>query len=187
MNKFSYIKEAQLLTLAMQDKAKQYTKLAQLALEDEIKTIRKVIDYSTITCHIDYAIKWILKPKPGTESQEKLHFDRLTEILEELLEIKLEIKEITYLGYEHSGCIISFKLKNKKISDLFSLWVPYLDKLSEDNYLFLSGGQLSLHYEESSYSTNSICFTYNEKELKTKFKEWLLKKYPFLRSYGRKS
>ena len=57
MNKFSQIKEAQLLTLSMQDKAKQYTKLAQLALEDEIKTIKKVINYTTLTCHIDYAIK----------------------------------------------------------------------------------------------------------------------------------
>lgn len=50
MNKFSEIKEAQLLTLSMQDKVKQYTKLAQLALENEIKTIKKVINYSNLTC-----------------------------------------------------------------------------------------------------------------------------------------
>lgn len=180
MNKFSEIKEAQLLTLSMQDKVKQYTKLAQLALEDEIRTIKKVINYTTLTCHIDYAIKWIVKPNPQTKSEEKLHFDRLTEILQELLEIKLKIKEINYLGYEHSGSIIYFNIKNKKVSELFSLWIPNLDKLSEENYLFLSGGQLSLHYQDSPHSTNSICFTYNEKELKEKFKKWLLEKYSFL-------
>jgi len=180
MNKFSEIKEAQLLTLSMQDKVKQYTKLAQLAFENEIRTIKKVINYSNLTCHIDDAIKWILKPSSKTKSQEKLHFDRLTENLQELLEIKLEIKEINYLGYDHSGSVIYFQIKNKKVSDLFSIWIPDIDKLSEENYPFLSGGQLSIHYQDSPHSTNSICFTYNEKELKEKFKKWLLEKYSFL-------
>lgn len=177
MNKFSEIKEAQVLTLSMQDKVKQYTKLAQLALENEIRTIKKVINYSNLTCHIDYAIKWTLN---RTGSQEKLHFDRLTENLQELLEIKLKIKEINYLGYDHYGSVIYFQIKNKKVSDLFSIWIPNIDKLSEENYPFLSGGQLSIHYQDSPHSTNSICFTYNEKELKEKFKKWLLEKYSFL-------
>lgn len=147
MNKFSEIKEAQVLTLSTQDKVKQYTKLAQLALENEIRTIKKVINYSNLICHIDYAIKWIIKPNPQTKSEEKLHFDRLTENLQELLEIKLKIKEINYLGYDHSGSVIYFQIKNKKVPDLFSIWIPGIDKLSEENYPFLSGGQLSIHYQ----------------------------------------
>lgn len=175
------IETASKLSEDMAKEAAKYAKLAELALLDKIKTMKDVLRgrWLHLTYPVKSAQKWLSMKDQKLDRRknydEKNLFDCLTRHIEELLDLKIEITDISVLGYDEVAFFIRFTLKGDPFDREYELSVPETEKLNKDNLDELCEGKLKLSVKSSTNFCcwNYICASYDTEELKSKFKEFL--------------
>lgn len=175
------IETASKLSEDMAKEAAKYAKLAELALSDKIKTMKDVLRgrWLHLTYPVKSAQKWLSMKDQKLDRRknydEKNLFDCLTRHIEELLDLKIEITDISVLGYDEVAFFIRFTLKEDPFGREYELSVPETEKLNKDNLDELCEGKLRLSVKSSTNSCcwNYVCASYDTEELKSKFKEFL--------------
>ena len=177
--KLTEIEMAHKLTMEMKIEAAKYKKLASLALDDEIQTIKNVLRgrWIYLFFRIKSAQQWLSMKYKDLDRRKKYNekdsFDYFTHQIEELLDLKIEITDISSFGYDESAYFIKFKLKEEHFDREFELTIPDTEKLNPNNLNELHEGKLSLHFNTNTSFWDFICDSYDKEELKNKFKEWL--------------
>lgn len=175
------IEAANKLSEDMAKEAAKYAKLAALALNDKISVMKNVLRgrWLYLTYSVKGAQKWLSMRDQKLDGRkkydEKDSFEFLTHQIEELLDLKIEITEISILGYDESAFFIKFTLKDDPFNREYELSVPDTEKLNKDNLDELCEGKLRINVRSSENSCcwNYICASYDKEELKNKFKEFL--------------
>lgn len=175
------IEAANKLSEDMAKEAAKYAKLAALALNDKISVMKNALRGRWL--YLTYAVKpsqkWLSMRDQKLDGRkkydEKDSFEYLTHQIEELLDLKIEITEISVLGYDESAFFIKFKLKEDPFNREYELSIPDTEKLNKDNLDELCEGKLRINIRSSKNSCcwNYICASYDKEELKNKFKEFL--------------
>lgn len=179
--RFQEIENAHKLTIEMYNEAKKYTKLADLALSNEIQVMKDSLRcrWMDLSYPVRSAQKWLSmrtgKLDGRKKYDEKNSFDTLTHNLEDLLGTKIEINSISYSGYDESEIFINFKLLDDSFIGEFELDIPDIEKLNKDNLEDLDYGKLKILVRRS---TTSACWdfvgdSYDRDELKSKFNEFI--------------
>lgn len=175
------IEAANKLSEDMAKEAAKYAKLAALALNDKISVMKNVLRgrWLYLTYSVKGAQKWLSMRDQKLDGRkkydEKDSFEFLTHQIEELLDLKIEITEISILGYDESAFFIKFTLKDDPFNREYELSVPDTEKLNKNNLDELCEGKLRINVRSSGNSCcwNYICASYDKEELKNKFKEFL--------------
>lgn len=180
--KLAEIDIAHKLTVDMQQEAAKYTKLAELAANDEIRVLRDSLRgrWTYLLYLTTGASKWLSMSKENlTDScEEKEHFDNLTDRISEALGTEIEITGISFLGLNNAATYIKFNLKNDLFSREFELAVPDTEKLHKNNLLELDYGKVKLCIRDKVNPSiwNFICSSYILSELQAKFKDFITPK-----------
>ncbi len=175
------IETANKLSEDMAKEAAKYAKLAQLALKDKISVMKNALRgrWLYLTYPVKGAQKWLSMKDQKLDGRkkydEKDSFEYLTKQIEELLDLKIEITDISILGYDEAAFFIKFTITGDPFCREYELSVPETEKLNKDNLTELCEGKLKLTVRSSANSCcwNYICASYDKEELKNKFKEWL--------------
>lgn len=178
------IEQAHNLTIEMRNEANKYVKLAELAFNNELDVLKNSLRgrWLSLSYTIDGASKWLHMLSNGEKIdgrkkyKEKEHYEYLIRRINELLDEEIELIEIRFYGYERSAYNIVFKLKNDSFGRKFDLMIPETERLNKDNLDYCDYGKLRISYQSSPSCWDSIYSSYNEEDLKNKFKEWLTPK-----------
>ena len=178
------IETANKLSEDMAKEAAKYAKLAELALKDKISTIKNVLRGRWL--YLTYAVKpsqkWLSMRDQKLDGRkkydEKDSFEYLTHQIEELLDLKIEITDISVLGYDEAAFYVKFKVSEDPFGREYELAIPETEKLSKNNLDELCEGKLRINVRSSENSCvwNYIWASYDKEELKNKFKEFLTPK-----------
>ena len=180
--KLAEIDTAHKLVADLQQEAAKYTKLAELAANDEIRVLRDSLRgrWTYLLYLTTGASKWLSMSKENlTDScEEKEHFDNLTDRISEALGAEIEITGVSFLGFDNAAVYITFNLKNDLFSREFELTVPDTEKLHKNNLLELDYGKVKLCVRDKVNSSiwNLICSSYILSELQAKFKDFITPK-----------
>lgn len=178
------IEQAHNLTVEMQHEANKYAKLAELAFNNELDVLKNSLrgKWLFLTYPVLGASKWLHmlssdeKIDGRKKYEEKEQYEYLTRRISELLDEEIEILEITFFGYECSAYNVVFKLKNDSFERKFELVIPETERLNKDNLDYCNYGKLRISCQLRPSCWDCIYSSYNVKELKNKFKEWLTPK-----------
>ena len=178
------IEQAHKLTVEMQIEAEKYAKLAELAFKNELDVVKDSLrgKWMFLTYPVEGASKWMHMLSSGEKSdgrtkyEEKEHYESLVHRISELLDEDIELLEINFYGYERSAYDVVFKLKNDSFERKFELVIPETERLNKDNLDYCNYGKLRISYQARPSCWDYICSSYNEEDLKNKFKEWLTPK-----------
>lgn len=177
------IETANKLSEDMAKEAAKYAKLAQLALNDKIEVMKNNLRgrWLYLTYPVKSAQKWLSMKDQELDKRkkydEKDSFEYLTHKIEDLLDLKIEIKGISALGYDEAAYFIRFTLKDGFSGSEYELSIPETEKLNKNNLDELCEGKLKLMIKPvTSCCWNYICASYDKEELKNKFKEFLTPK-----------
>lgn len=182
LQKLAEIDTAHKLTVGMQQEAAKYTKLAELAANDEIRVLKDNLRgrWTYLLYLTTGASKWLSMSKENlTDScEEKEHFDNLTDRISEALGTEIEITGVSFLGLNNAATYIKFNLKNDLFSREFELAVPDTEKLHKNNLLELDYGKVKLCIRDKVNPSiwNFICSSYILSELQAKFKDFITPK-----------
>ena len=182
LQKLAEIDTAHKLTVDMQQEAAKYTKLAELAANDEIRVLKDNLRgrWTYLLYLTTGASKWLSMSKENlTDScKEKEHFDNLTDRISEALGTEIEITGVSFLGLNNAATYIKFNLKNDLFSREFELAVPDTEKLHKNNLLELEYGKVKLCIRDKVNPSiwNLICSSYILSELQAKFKNFITPK-----------
>lgn len=178
------IEAANKLSEDMAKEAAKYAKLAKLALRDKISVMKNVLRGRWL--YLTYAVKpsqkWLSMKDQKLDGrkkyEEKDSFEYLTHQIEELLGLKIEITDISVLGYDEAAFYVKFKTPEDHFGREFELAIPETERLNENNLDELCDGKLRINVRASENSCvwNYIWASYDKEELKNKFKEWLTPK-----------
>lgn len=180
--KLAEIDTAHKLVADLQQEAAKYTKLAELAANDEIRVLRDSLRgrWTYLLYLTTGASKWLSMSKENlTDScEEKEHFDNLTDRISEALGAEIEITGVSFLGFDNAAAYITFNLKNDLFSREFELTVPDTEKLHKNNLLELNYGKAKLCVRDKVNPSiwNSIGSSYILSELQAKFKDFITPK-----------
>lgn len=180
--KLAEIDTAHKLVADLQQEAAKYTKLAELAANDEIRVLRDSLRgrWTYLLYLTTGASKWLSISKENlTDScEEKEHFDNLTDRISEALGAEIEITGVSFLGFDNAAAYITFNLKNDLFSREFELTVPDTEKLHKNNLLELNYGKAKLCVRDKVNPSiwNSIGSSYILSELQAKFKDFITPK-----------
>ena len=182
LQKLAEIDTAHKLAADMQQEAAKYTKLAELAANDEIRVLRDSLRGRWV--YLLYlttgANKWLNMPKENQVDtcEEKEHFDNLTDRISEALDTEIEITGISFLEPNNAAAYIAFNLKNDLFNREFELAIPDTEKLHKNNLLELDYGKAKLCIRDKVNPSiwNSIGSSYIISELQAKFKDFIIPK-----------
>ena len=178
------IEQAHKLTVEMNLEAEKYAKLAELAFKNELDVVKDSLrgKWLFLTYPVEGASKWMHMLSSGEKIdgrkkyEEKEHYESLVHRISELLDEEIELLEINFYGYERSAYDVVFKLKNDPFERKFELVIPETERLNKDNLDYCNYGKLRISYQDRPSCWDYICSSYNEEDLKNKFKEWLTPK-----------
>lgn len=178
------IETANKLSEDMTKEAAKYAKLAQLALNDKIEVMKNNLRgrWLYLTYPVKSAQKWLSMKDQELDKckkyDEKDSFEYLTHKIEDLLDLKIEITDISFLGYDEAAYFIKFTLKEGFSGSEYELSIPETEKLNKNNLDELCEGKLRLMVRSDTNPCcwNYICTSYDKEELKNKFKEFLTPK-----------
>lgn len=178
------IEQAHRLTVEMQLEAKKYAKLVELTFNNELDVIKDSLrgKWLFLSYPVEGASKWLHILSSGEKIdgrkryEEKEHYEFLIHRISELLDEEIELLEINFYGYERSAYDVVFKLKNDSFERKFELVIPETERLNKDNLDYCDYGKLRISYQARPSCWDYVCSSYNEEDLKNKFKEWLTPK-----------
>lgn len=178
------IEQAHNLTIEMRNEANKYARLAELAFNNELDVLKNSLrgKWLSLSCSVDGASKWLHMLSSGEKIdgrkkyKEKDHYEYLICRINKLLDEEIELLGINFYGYERSAYDIVFKLKNDPFERKFELVIPEIERLNKDNLDYCNYGKLRISYQSGASCWSCIYSSYNEEDLKNKFKEWLTPK-----------
>ena len=182
LQKLAEIDTAHKLAADMQQEAAKYTKLAELAANDEIRVLRDSLRgrWTYLLYLTTGASKWLSMSKENLidSCEEKEHFDNLTDRISEALDTKIEITGISFLGSDNVAAYITFNIKNDLFNREFELTIPDTEKLHKNNLLELDYGKVKLCVRDKVNLSiwNLIGSSYILSELQAKFKDFIIPK-----------
>lgn len=178
------IEQAHKLTVEMRLEVEKYAKLAELALKNELDVIKDSLrgKWLFLTYPVKGASKWMHMLSSGEKIdgrkkyEEKEHYEFLVHRINELLDEEIELLEINFYGYDCSAYDVVFKLKNDPFERKFELVIPETERLNKNNLDYCDYGKLRISYQKIPSCWDYVCSSYNEEDLKNKFKDWLTPK-----------
>lgn len=169
------IGKANELVTEMQHEVDKYTKLLQLAKEDQVNTVKHNVNYFDLLVRIKPAFDYFHAPKNiDKRSKEykynKLMFESLENYLEdEVFKKPIKIVDICSGGYEGYYYQITFTIFGLDTKYIFN--VPNPEVLNVKNFEYAYNGKLAfgcyegescLHIEETSYCVEDITKAFEE-------------------------
>lgn len=149
-------------------KLERHQKLAQLADEDVVYTIRKNVHYLWVDFYFDKAQEWLSikaqKYDKRKKYPEKDAYDYLADELKEIFQVEtIEIVRMCYVGYERYNRWIEFTTDSDYV---FHMTVPVVKELTAELLREADYGKMTLGYYTSEYSTRTGGSSYNATDLK---------------------
>lgn len=169
------IGKANELVTEMKHEVDKYTKLLQLAKEDQVNTIKHNVNYFNFLFRIKPAFDYFhAKPDADKRSKEykanKLMFESLQKYLEdEVFKIPIKIIDMCSGGYESYYYQITFTIPGSDAKYIFS--VPNPEVINVNNFEYTYEGKLAFGYyesesclciEETSYCVEDITKVFEE-------------------------
>ena len=182
LQKLAEIDTAHKLAADMQQEAAKYTKLAELAANDEIRVLRDSLRgrWTYLLYLTAGASKWLSMSKENLTDncEEKEHFDNLTDRISEALGTEIKITGVSFLGPNNAAVYIIFNLKNDLFNREFELIIPDTEKLHKNNLPELDYGKVKLCVRDKVNPSiwNLIGSSYILSELQAKFKNFIIPK-----------
>lgn len=165
----SAIGEASELTRSTAFEAKKANKIAELAFQNEVNTVKHEVGnrylYYTFPC--EKAEAW-LRMRDSVDKRKKYEEENQfsflkNKIIEDFTVVNVDITKI--MKYQ-SSWVVWFKYKK----DSYNLEFPIIDEINTNNYLFANRGMIQLSKDMTDLSTEHIIDSYNPDEIKEKFK-----------------
>lgn len=159
------IGKANELVIEMKHEVDKYTKLLQLAKEDQVYTIKSNVNYFPLLFRIKSAQDYFHAPKDTDKRSKeykanKLMFESLEKYLEEeVFKKPVKIVDMHFGGYENYYYEIVFIIPDSDTKFIFT--VPDPDVINTKNFEYAFEGKLAFGYYESECSlyieTTSYC------------------------------
>lgn len=164
------VNRAKELSIAMKKEADKYTKLAELALNDYVNTVKHKIFPHYITYMLPDAMEWISMRKGKINKRkkydEKTAYERVCEIIKEEITGKdVVIDDICLCGYETYGWDIKFTCADGH----FALIFANNEALNVKNFYYAHEGMTWLGYYSSEHVMEHIAASYKLEDLKAAF------------------
>lgn len=175
LKRLAEINKANGLVIEMQHEVDKYTKLLQLAKEDQIYTVKNNVNYFNFIFRIKPAFDYFYAPKGTNKRSEeyktnKLMFESLEKYLEEeVFKKPIKIVDMCSGGYECYYYQIDFIIPDSDTKYMFV--VPNPEVINVNNFEHAYEGKLAFGYykgesyqyiEKTSYSVEDITKAFEE-------------------------
>ena len=171
------ISKANELVIEMQHEVDKYTKLLQLAKEDQVYTITHNVNYFNFLFRIKPAKDYFFAGK-GTDKRSKeykankLMFKSLEKYLEdEVFKKPIKIVDMCSGGYESCYYEIVFTIPNSDTKYTFT--VPNTETINTKNFEFAFEGKLAFGYYKSEHSHCIEKTSYCVEDITNAFEEFI--------------
>lgn len=169
------ISKANELVTEMQHEVDKYTKLLQLAKEDQVTTVKHNVNYLPLLFRIKPAQDYFYAPKDTDKRSKeykdnKLMFESLEKYLEEeVFKKPVKIVEMYRGGYEGYYYQIDFTIPDSDTKYIFT--VPNTEVINTKNFEYAYEGKLAFGYykgensqyiEKTSYCVEDITKAFEE-------------------------
>ena len=175
------ISKANELVKEMQHEADKYTKLLQLAKEDQVYTITHNVNYFNFLFRIKPAFDYFhISKDTDKRSKEykanKLMFESLEKYLEEeVFKKPVKIVDMYYGGYESCYYEIVFTIPDSDTKYTFT--VPNTETINTKNFEYAFEGKLAFGYYKSECSHYIEKTSYNVEDITKAFEEFINKEH----------
>lgn len=173
------ISKANELVTEMQHEVDKYTKLLQLAKEEQVHTITHNVNYFQFLFRIEPAYKYFNPAKnPDKRSKEykanKLMFEALEKYLEdEVFKRPVKIVDMSRGGYESYYYEIVFTIPDSDTKYTFT--VPNIDVINVKNFEYAYDGKLAFGYYENEHCHHIEITSYCVEDITNAFEEFINK------------
>jgi hypothetical protein len=173
------IGKANELVTEMQHEVDKYTKLLQLAKEDQVYTVTHNVNYFNFLFRIKPAQDYFHAPKDTDKRSKeykanKLMFESLEKYLEEeVFKKPVKIVDMCSGGYESCYYEIVFTIPN--LDTKYTFTVPNTDVINVKNFEFAFQGKLAFGYYESEHSHYIEKTSYCVEDITKAFEEFINK------------
>ena len=170
------IGKANELVTEMQHEVDKYTKLLQLAKEDQVNTVRHNVNYFNFLFRIKPAFDYFYaKPDTDKRSKEykenKMMFESLQKYLEDdVFKKPIKIIDMYSGGYESCYYEIVFNIPNSDTKYTFT--VPNTEVINIKNFEFAFEGKLAFGYYEGEGSHYIEKTSYRVEDITKAFEEF---------------
>lgn len=172
LKRYIAIGKANALVEDMEKEVEKYTKLLELAKQDQVYVVTYNVNYLKYLYAIPSAKEFFYKKDADKRSKEykenKACFDYVTKMLNELFDVSATIVNFYAGGYDGYYQQIDFKIDgNEKI---FTFTIPDVEKINVNNFHYAYEGKLAIG-EMTEHYHNIIKTSYDIEEIKSTFKE----------------
>ena len=174
------ISKANELVIEMKHEVDKYTKLLQLAKEDQVYTITHNVNYFNFLFRIKPAQDYFHAPKDTDKRSKeykanKLMFESLEKYLgEEVFKRPVKIVDMARGGYESYYYEIVFTIPDSDTKYTFT--VPNPDVINTKNFEYAFEGKLAFGYYKSEHSHYIEITSYCVEDITKAFEEFVNKK-----------
>ena len=174
LKRYIAISKANTLVKDMEKEVEKYTKLLELAKQDQVYVVTHNVNYLKYLYAIPSAKEFFYKKDTDKCSKEnKSCFNYVTKMLNELFDVSTEIVNFSQGGYDGYYQQIEFKIDgNEKI---FTFTIPNVEKINVNNFHYAFEGKLAIG-ETTEHCHNIIKTSYYIEEIKSAFKEMIKEK-----------
>lgn len=174
LKRYIAISKANTLVEDMEKEVEKYTKLLELAKQDQVYVVTHNVNYLKYLYAISSAKEFFYKKDADKCSKEnKSCFNYVTKMLNELFDVSAEIVDFSQGGYDGYYQQIEFKIDgNEKI---FTFTIPNVEKINVNNFHYAFEGKLAIG-ETTEHCHNIIKTSYYIEEIKSAFKEMIKEK-----------
>lgn len=175
------IGKANELVTEMQHEVDKYTKLLQLAKEDQVTTVKHNVNYLPLLFRIKPAQDYFYAPKDTDKRSKeykdnKLMFESLEKYLEdEVFKKPIKIVDMYSGGYESCYYEIVFTIPNSDTKYTFT--VPNTDTINVKNFEFAFEGKLAFGYYEGKSHHYIEKTSYCVEDITKAFEEFISKEH----------
>lgn len=174
------ISKANELVREMQHEVDKYTKLLQLAKEDQVYTVTHNVNYFNLLFRIKPAEDYFHAPKDTDKRSKeykanKLMFESLEKYLEdEVFKKPIKIVDMYSGGYESYYYQIEFNVPDSDTKYFFI--VPNPEVINVKNFEYAYEGKLAFGYYTSEHSLYTEKMSYCVEDITKAFEEFINKK-----------
>lgn len=177
LKRYIAIGKANALVEDMEKEVEKYTKLLELAKQDQVYVVMHNVNYLKYLYAIPSAKEFFYKKDADKRSKEykenKACFDYVTKMLNELFDISATIVNFSQGGYDGYYQEIDFKIDGNEKT--FTFTIPNVEKINVNNFHSAYEGKLAIG-ETTEYHHNIIKTSYDIEEIKSAFKEMIKEK-----------
>ena len=177
LKRYIAIGKANALVGDMEKEVEKYTKLLELAKQDQVYVVTHNVNYFNYLYAIPSAKEFFYKKDENECSKEykenKACFDYVTKMLNELFDISAEIVNFSQGEYEGYYQEIDSKIDGNEKT--FTFTIPNTETININNFHYAFEGKLAIG-ETTEHCHNIIKTSYDIEEIKSAFKEMIKEK-----------